>query len=166
MTSTEQHTPEWTIVLEFGRSRLLQAARISTLRPSDAIDALYKDVWTTVGADLVASGITAQRPRRLPQRIPRWDLNDPRSRTDVVRSLRRVLRSTENLDPSSHRLAAVLWATDTEEHGLSDNSLLNASATTLLAPIMKDDPLASDLTRAVAYLISPAAQIGGTPTLY
>lgn len=40
VTPTEQRTPQSTTVLEFGRVRLLHAARSGTLRPSDAIDAL------------------------------------------------------------------------------------------------------------------------------
>lgn len=166
VTSTEQRTPEWTTVLEFGRVRLLQAARSGPLRPSDAIDALYAEVWTTVGQDLTHDGITQRRHQRLPRRTPRWDLPETQARTDVVRALLHALHSPHTLDPSSHRLATVLWATDTAEHGLSENSLLNDGADPLLAPIMNGDPLAEDLTRAVAYLISPSAIIGGNPTLY
>lgn len=165
VTSTEQATQELTTILEFGRVRLLQAARSGTLRPSDAIDALYADVWTTVGQDLAYDGITQPRHQRLPRRTPRWDLPQPQARTDVVRALLRALHSPDTLDPGSHRLAAVLWATDTAEHGLSEDSLLNDNADSLLAPIMNGDPLAADLTRAVAHLISPSAFIGGSSTL-
>lgn len=167
VTSTEKHTPGATnTVLEFGRVRLLHAAGTGNLRPSDAINALYEDVWSTVGEDLAASGITVRRAHRLPRRTPRWDLPDPKTRIRVVQGLRHALRSSETLDPSAHRLAAVLWATNTEKHGLSENSLYNDNAEASLVPIMSRDPLAEDLTRAVAYLMGPTATMGGNPTFY
>lgn len=160
----ETPTPDWTTVLEFGRSRILQSS--TPMRASDAIDLLHTQVWNTVGRDLAANGISRQRHLRGPRRNPRWELPDPTVRVDVVRTLRHALRSPATLDPTSHRLAAVLWATDTAEHGLSENSLLNDAGAAALADAMAHDPLALRITQAVAYLISPAATIGGNPTLY
>lgn len=166
VTSTEQHTPgAREPVLEFGRVRLLEADSTGSLRPGDAINALYKDLWTTVGEDLATSGITTRRHHVLPRSTPRWDLPDPQARVNVVRAVRHALRS-DPVDPSSHRLAAALWATNTEKHGLAESSLLNDNAEAWLVPIMNSDPLAADLTQAVAYLISPSATIGGNPSRY
>ena len=166
VTATDRQAPADDELLAFGHARLVAAARSSVLRPSDAIDALYPQLWTITGQDLQAARTVRRRHQRLPHRTPRWDLVDPRTRTDLLRDLRHAVRSPASMSTSSHHLAAVLWATDIEDHGLFKNSLFNTSATQALALIMATDPLADRLSHAVAHLISGTAQIGGNPNLY